>query len=111
MFEEIWTYIVFQITHINYSAWTVLFFISIIFDIVYTKSVLYISRLIPKKAAITSVLLYLLTAIGTINYVKNPFNLVPICIGAWIGSYFILKYEAKLRAKRKKNGKKEIKAS
>lgn len=93
MFNEIWTYIVTNIALIKPSIWVMLFFVSIIYDIVYTKSVLHISRLDAAPAANLSVVLYLMMAYGTVNYMSNLLNLIPLALGAWVGTYGILKWE------------------
>jgi len=41
-------------------------------------------------------------AYGTINYVKSVINLIPIALGAWVGTYGILKYEKMLKNKRRR---------
>jgi len=105
MFETIWTYIVTQVDTINLATWILLFFISILYDIIYTKSVLYISKLDATAAANLSVILYVIMAYGTINYVKNFINIIPIILGAWIGTYGILKYEKLKYVKWKKERK------
>jgi hypothetical protein len=102
MMNTVWTYIVNQIHTIDPLTWTLLFCVSIIYDIFYTKSIIHISRLNAAGAANLSVLLYLMMAYGTINYVKNFINLIPIAIGAWIGTYGILKYERYLRNKNRR---------
>jgi len=90
-------YIITQIHLINPITWIFLFIVSVIFDVTYTKSVLVIARVKARSAANLSVLMYLLTAYGTINYMHNIFNLIPIIIGAWVGTYYILKHEERRR--------------
>jgi hypothetical protein len=102
MFHAIWTYIITHIPLINPIVWVMLFGVSIIYDIVYTKSVLHISRLNAAPAANLSVILYLMMAYGTFNYMSNLLNLIPIAFGAWIGTYGILKYEKIQKDKWKK---------
>jgi uncharacterized protein YebE (UPF0316 family) len=97
MIQHILNYIIAQIHLINPITWILLFIVSIIFDVTYTKSVLVIARVKAISAANLSVLMYLLTAYGTLNYIHNIFNLIPIAAGAWIGTYFILKYEERRR--------------
>jgi hypothetical protein len=106
MFNTIWTYIVTHISLINPTVWILLFLVSIIYDIVYTKSVLHISRLDAAPAANLSVILYLMMAYGTVNYMSNLLNLIPISIGAWLGTYAILKYEKFQYNKHKKENEK-----
>ena len=93
MFKEVWSYIVTNIPLINPVVWALLFVVSIFYDIVYTKSILYISKLSAGPAANLSIVLYLMMAYGTFNYLENLLNLIPISIGAWIGTYGILKWE------------------
>ena len=102
MFETIWQYIVSQAETVNILTWVLLFCVSIIYDIFYTKSILHISRLDAGAAANLSVLLYFMMAYGTINYVKSVINLIPIALGAWVGTYGILKYEKMLKNKRRR---------
>jgi uncharacterized protein YebE (UPF0316 family) len=102
MFNAIWQYILAQAQAVDPLTWVLLFLVSIVYDIFYTKSIIHISRLDAGAAANLSVLLYLMMAYGTINYVKNFINLIPIAIGAWIGTYGILKYERKQRNKKRR---------
>jgi len=108
MFENIWTYITTQVNLIDPLTWIFLFVISIIYDIVYTKSILHISRLDAIAAANLSVLLYVMMAYGTINYVKNFINIIPIIFGAWIGTYGILKFEKHQKNKKEENKEKNV---
>jgi hypothetical protein len=106
MFENAWAYILTQLHSINLLMWVLLFFVSIVYDIFYTKSILHISKLNAVAAANLSMLLYLIMAFGIINYVKHFINIVPIILGAWIGTYGILKYEKYIRDKRRKEKQK-----
>jgi hypothetical protein len=100
--DKIWAYIIAQIHMINPLVWILLFVVSIIYDVVYTKSILYISRLDAVPAANLSATLYFMIAICTINYVGQPFNTIPLIFGAWVGTYGILKYEKYKRDKRRR---------
>jgi hypothetical protein len=74
--------------------WAVLFAVYLAFDIVYAKYVLALSKLQALKAANLSVIMYFLTVYGTIQYVENPINAIPIALGAWVGTYFTIKHES-----------------
>jgi hypothetical protein len=39
--------------------------------------------------------MYLLTAYGTIEYISNPYNLIPILTGGFIGTYVTLWWNKK----------------
>jgi len=59
-----------MLEHINIFVWIGLFILYFAFDILYTMYVMSVSRLNALSAANISALLYILTAIGTILYVK-----------------------------------------
>jgi hypothetical protein len=86
---------------INIFIWIGLFVLYFIFDIVYVKYVLSVGKLNAFQAANMSALLYLLTAIGTIQYVNNFLNIIPIILGSWLGTYLILWYENKKKKDKK----------
>ena len=89
--------------NINLITWAILFFVYLIYDILYAKYILYVSKLNAFKAANTGVLLYMLVAYGTVQYVTNLWNIIPIVLGSWIGTYFTIRYENKRKQKRKLN--------
>jgi hypothetical protein len=63
------------------------------FDIFYAKYVIALSKLEALKAANLSVIMYILTVYGTIQYIDNPLNAIPIAAGAWLGTYLTIKFE------------------
>jgi hypothetical protein len=73
--------------------WTVLFAVYLAFDVFYAKYVLALSKLQALKAANLSVVMYILTVYGTIQYVENPINAIPVALGAWLGTYLTVKHE------------------
>ena len=44
------------------------------------------------KASFVSVVTFLLSGIGTINIVENFYRIIPICLGAWLGTYYTVRY-------------------
>jgi hypothetical protein len=54
----------------------------------------------PLKAASLSFLTYTLEAVGVVNYVNNKWYLIPLAIGAFVGSYAVVKWEAVKKNKR-----------
>ena len=90
---------------INILTWIGLFAMYFIFDMLYVKYVLSVSKLNAMQAANISVLMYLITSIGIITFVNNFLNIIPIIIGSWGGTYLILKYEGKKRDKKGKKSK------
>ena len=71
-----------------------------VLDMLYSNYVISIGRLKAIKTANYSALLIFLTAIAVIEYVQNIWYLLPICIGAWGGSFVSIKIELKQKNKR-----------
>lgn len=80
----------------------VLFVTYVIIDFVYAAYILYVNRLQAVRAATCSSILYVLLAYGVLNYTHNHWYLIPIGIGAWLGSWLlVMKEKLKLeKAKR-----------
>ena len=86
--------------NISLLTWAILFVVYFAYDIVCTKYILYVAKLDAFRSATSGVLLYLLTAYGTIQFVDNPWNMIPIVISSWIATYLTIKYEAKRKKER-----------
>jgi len=91
-----------MVNDINLWTWLILFVIYFAFDILYAKYILSVNKLRALKAANLSAVLYLLTVYGTIEYVENVINVIPILLGSWLGTYVSLKVILKNKYKKKK---------
>lgn len=69
------------------SLFTVYFFI----DMLYAKYIQKVQENDAIWAANISVLTFVLAGYGTIEIVNNFINIVPICLGAWLGTYVTLR--------------------
>ena len=87
--------------NIDFLIWIGLFFTYLVFDVLYVWYILAVSKLNAFQAANIGVIMYFLTAFGTIQYVSNFINIIPIIIGSWLGTYFTLKYEIKRKDKKR----------
>lgn len=81
-----------MLSQINIWSWVVLFLVYLFFDIFYILYIQSVTSVKPLRAANIGVVMYLLTAYGTIEYIDNIYNLVPILTGGWLGSYLTLKW-------------------
>ena len=90
---------------ISILNWIFLFITYFIFDLLYVKYVLSVSKLNAIQAANLSALLYLLTAYGTIEFVTNILNIIPIIVASWFGTYLAIWYEGKKVKKKDKESK------
>jgi uncharacterized membrane protein YfcA len=79
------------------TAFTV-FVVYVFFDILYALYVLCVSRRQAVAASLISSVLYSLGAYGVMNYLHNPWYLVPLALGAFIGTYIAVKYMSGLHA-------------
>ena len=61
------------------------------YDLLYTKWIIYVSKKKSIAAANTSVGIYVIGAYGTIVYVANYWFLIPILLGAWLGTFIAVK--------------------
>lgn len=81
----------------NFSGYVALgiFFAYVAIDILYVYYTLYVTRLRAVAAANTSLLIYLIAAVGVINYVGNYLYIIPIALGSWVGTYITVYWEKK----------------
>lgn len=82
-------------SHFNPLIAMGIFVAYVVIDILYVYYTLYVTRLRAVAAANTSLLIYLIAAIGVINYVGNYLYIIPIVIGAWVGTYATVYWEKK----------------
>lgn len=76
-------------------SWTTaltVFVVYVFFDILYALYVICVSRRQAIAASAISSLLYSLGAYGVMNYLHNVLYLIPLAIGAFIGTYVAVKY-------------------
>lgn len=81
-----------MLSQVSIWSWFLLFVIYFAFDLCYALYIKSVQDVKPLRAANLSVLLFLLTAYGTIEYVNNFINIIPIIFGAWTGSFLTLKW-------------------
>jgi hypothetical protein len=75
---------------IDILTWCGLFAVYLCVDVVYTKYVIAVSKYQALVAANYSLVMYGLTVWGTIEYVNNYWNVIPIGLGSWLGTYLTL---------------------
>jgi uncharacterized protein YebE (UPF0316 family) len=76
-------------------SWTTaatVFVVYVFFDILYALYVICVSKRQAIAASAISSLLYSLGAYGVMNYLHNILYLIPLAIGAFIGTYVAVKY-------------------
>ena len=68
------------------------FGVYVVFDILYALYVLCVSRKLPVTASAVSAALYSLGAYGVMTYLENPWYLVPLACGAFVGTYIAVRF-------------------
>lgn len=76
----------------SWATAAIVFVVYVFFDILYALYVLCVSRQQAISASLISAALYSLGAYGVMNYLHNPWYLIPLACGAFIGTYIAVKY-------------------
>jgi hypothetical protein len=64
----------------------------VLIDILYAIYVIQVGKRNAMKAAFASSALYSLAAYGVITYSRNIVYVIPLAIGAFLGTYVVVKY-------------------
>lgn len=64
-----------------------------VIDAMYAYYTLSVARLNALAAANIGALMYFLVALGVLSYVENYLYILPIAIGSWFGTFYIIKKE------------------
>jgi hypothetical protein len=70
-----------------------LFIASSLLDAVFAIYIFAINKKQAHLAGVMSFLTYMLMAVGIVNYVNNKWYILPTALGAYLGTYLIVKYE------------------
>jgi uncharacterized protein YebE (UPF0316 family) len=76
----------------NWQTAAIVFVVYVFFDILYALYVIFVSRQWAMAASLCSAVLYSLGAYGVMTYLHNPLYLVPLALGAFLGTYIAVKY-------------------
>jgi hypothetical protein len=91
---------------VNWLLWVSLVPVYFILETLGTKNMLATTKLRPTEAANTGTMMYLISMVGSyICVTEGLINIVPIAIGAWLGQYYSVMWEIKLKRKNGRQGK------
>ena len=76
----------------NWGIAILLTLMYIAFDALYAIYYMFVAKKKALSAANTAVAMYLLSALGTITFVHNPWYITSIAIGSFIGTFLAVKY-------------------
>lgn len=80
------------------------FLVVLIADMLWVQYIDYVARYKPVLAASFGVLVYAASSFAIIAYTSDPIFLIPAFIGAWIGTYVVVKWKKNKSEKDNKNG-------
>ena len=74
-----------------YTA-ALVFVVYVVFDILYALYVIFVGQKRAIAASFTGSLLYSLGAVGVMSYTHNILYIIPLSLGAFVGTYIAVKY-------------------
>jgi len=84
-----------MLAEVNFWTCVILFGVYFCFDILYSWFIISVQQLKAVLSASISVAMYGISAIGVIKYTENSWYMLPIMMGAGLGTYFFIKFEKK----------------
>ena len=69
---------------------SVIFFAYMLVDAMYAHYTLAVTKKKPFIAATTGSLMHFLIAFGVLSYVQNYLYVIPLALGSWFGTYFVV---------------------
>jgi hypothetical protein len=79
-----------------------LFFASAALDSIFALYTLAVMKHRALEASTLSLITYFLMALGILNFIHNRWYVVPLALGAFCGTYAVVKWEAKKKPEPKK---------
>lgn len=73
----------------------IVFVAYLLVDAMYAYYTLAVTKNRPVAAASVGATMHFLIAFGVLNYVQNYLYVVPLAVGSWFGTYFVVKYSLK----------------
>lgn len=87
---------------INIWLWLALIPVYFVVEALGTKNTIATTKLYPIEAANTGTLMYLIGILGSFVCVtEGLINMIPIMIGAWLGQYYSVIWEIRLKKKKR----------
>lgn len=71
----------------------VIFITYIVIDIVYALYVIYVEKRDAFKSGLCSSIIYTLGSYGVITFSKNPWYIIPLATGAFLGTFITVKWQ------------------
>jgi len=79
--------------HFSFLYAVMLFLVAMLLDAVYAIYTFSLTKHKTMLAGTMSIFVYLLGAIGVVSYVHQKLYLIPLCLGAFLGTIIVVEYE------------------
>lgn len=79
----------------DFKVASIVFVAYLLVDAMYAYYTLAVTKNKPVAAASVGATMHFLIAFGVLNYVQNYLYILPLAIGSWIGTYFVVRYSSK----------------
>jgi hypothetical protein len=76
----------------SWATAALVFVVYVVFDILYALYVIFVGQKRAIAASCTGALLYSLGAVGVMSYTHNLLYLIPLSLGAFVGTYIAVTY-------------------
>jgi hypothetical protein len=80
-------------TDFSYLTAFFIFITYVIIDVLYALYIIYVEKRNAMLSATISAIMYGFIAYGVVNYSKNPYYIIPLIIGAWLGTFIVVKFK------------------
>ena len=85
-----------SLANFDFGTAIFIFFAYVLVDALYAYYTLEVTKRKPYSAATVGAIMYLIIAIGVINYIQNYLYLIPLVLGSWIGTFIVVKREQRI---------------
>lgn len=82
----------------DFKIASVVFIAYLLVDAMYAYYTISVTKKKPITSASVGATMHFLIAFGVLNYVQNYLYVIPLAIGSWIGTYFVVRYDQKSEA-------------
>ncbi|MCK9351221.1 MAG: hypothetical protein WCT49_01585 [Candidatus Paceibacterota bacterium] len=78
---------------INFALAALIFFAYVFVDGLYAYYTLKVVDLNEYRSATSGAVIHLVLAFGVLNYINNFLYIVPLVLGSWVGTFFLVRSE------------------
>lgn len=79
----------------DFKVAVIVFVAYLLVDAMYAYYTLAVTKNRPVAAASVGATMHFLIAFGVLNYVQNYLYIIPLAVGSWFGTYFVVRYSSK----------------